>query len=188
MKRHLNHDLFPRGVLIPVLCCLLLLLVSCESQTQKPASHDHSSKTGTVAHPPTVTQIDDEGLKELLKPAGKPRLINFWATWCSPCREEFPNLVKIAADHKDKIDVITISWDEPSEINGAVPQFLAEMRSDSPAYLLKSRDQDAAINLVSPDWQGALPFTILINAQGEMVYSSQGKFTTKVLVAAIEKL
>ena len=115
-------------------------------------------------------------------------LINFWATWCGPCREEFPDLVKIGTDHKDKIDLITVTLDEPSEINTSVPEFLAQMRSESPTYLLKTPDADAAINLVSPDWQGALPFTILFNANGETVYSKQGKFNPGVLVDRIESL
>ncbi|HEX8398525.1 MAG TPA: TlpA disulfide reductase family protein [Pyrinomonadaceae bacterium] len=135
-----------------------------------------------------MTQIDAEGLKNLLKPNGKPLLINFWATWCEPCREEFPDLVKIGTDYKGKIDLITVSLDELSEINGDVPKFLAQMKSESPAYLLKTRDEGAAIELVSKDWQGALPFTILFNAQGETIYSKQGKFKTDVLVAEIEKL
>ena len=113
--------------------------------------------------------------------------MNFWATWCGPCREEFPDLVRIGADHKDKVDLITVSLDEVSEINSSVPEFLTQMRSDSPAYLLKTPDADTAINLVSKHWQGALPFTILFNAQGETVYSKQGKFDPDVLVDEIEK-
>ena len=142
----------------------------------------------TASGLPKVTQVDASGLRELLKPNGKPRLINFWATWCGPCRDEFPDLVQISNTHKNKIDLITVSLDEPSEIDGEVPEFLAQMRSDSPAYLLKTPDQDAVIDLVSKDWQGALPFTILFNAQGEAVYTKQGKFNTAVLVAAIDKL
>jgi len=157
-----------------------LALISCQNKTQKP-------KDNAPILPPKVTQIDESGLRELLKPTGRPRLINFWATWCGPCREEFPDLVKIGKDHKDKIDLITITLDEPAEINGEVPRFLAEMRSESPAYLLKTNDADAAINLVSKDWQGGLPFTILFNAHGETVYSKQGKFDPEVLVDQIEK-
>jgi len=169
-----------RSLVISVFC---LALFSCQSQTQKP-----SAKTDSVSTPPTVTQIDLSGLKDVLKPNGKPLLINFWATWCEPCREEFPDLVKIGADYKDKIDLITVTLDEPTEINGAVQKFLGEVGSDSPAYLLKTPDADAAINLVSPDWQGALPFTILINAQGETIYIKEGKFKPDVLAAEIEKL
>ena len=145
-------------------------------------------KPALNANLPKVTQIDEVGFKKLLVPNGKPLLINFWATWCDPCREEFPDLVEIGRDHKNKIDLITVTLDEPSEINGPVLDFLTQMGSESPAYLLKTRDQDAAINLVSKDWTGALPFTILIKAQGEAVYSKQGKFDTDILVAEIEKL
>jgi len=156
-----------------VLFLLSLLALACQTQPTAP---------------PKVTQIDETGLKDLLKPRGKPVLINFWATWCGPCREEFPDLVEVGRDHKDKIDLITVTLDEPAEINSLVTEFLTQMGSESPAYLLKTRDQDAAINLVSKDWTGALPFTILINAQGEAVYSKQGKFDTDILVAEIEKL
>ena len=97
-------------------------------------------------------------------------------------------MVKIGMDYKGKIDLITVSLDELSEINGDVPKFLAQMKSKSPAYLLKTPDEGAAIELVSKDWQGGLPFTILFNAQGETIYSKQGKFKTDVLVAEIEKI
>src|SRR5207253_1033630 len=75
---------------------------------------------------PIVTQIDIEGLKPLLKPNGKPLLINFWATWCDPCREEFPDLVRIDAEFRGKIDVITVSLDDLADIKTYVPKFLAE--------------------------------------------------------------
>ena len=165
--------------ILSLLCVFAFVLASCGTQTTTPE---------TVSGPPKVTQIDEAGLKDLLKPSGKPRLINFWATWCDPCREEFPDLVKIGNDHKDKVELITVSLDEPSELDGNVTKFLTQMRSGSPAFLLKTQDQDAAISLVSPEWQGALPFTILFNAHGEAVYSKQGKFSAGVLVAAIEKL
>jgi thiol-disulfide isomerase/thioredoxin len=165
----------------------LIFLSSCQTQTQKSNEKTPAATTETVSNLLKVTEIDAAGLKNLLKPSGKPLLINFWATWCAPCREEFPDLVKIGTDYKGKINLITISLDESSEINGEVLKFLAQMKSESPAYLLKTPDEAAAIELVSKDWQGALPFTILFNAQGETVYSKQGKFKTDVLVAEIEK-
>ena len=169
-------------------CCLSYVVLSaCQDQTQESVTKTPAAKPETVSNwPPKVMQIDEQGLKDLLKPTGRPRLINFWATWCGPCREEFPDLVKIGKDHKDKVELITVSLDEMSEINRAVPEFLTQMKADFPAYLLKTPDADAAIEIVSKTWQGALPFTILFNAQGEPVYSKQGKFETDVLVAEIE--
>ncbi len=140
---------------------------------------------------PKVTQINEVALRKLLKREdsnAKPLLVNFWATWCDPCREEFPDLVKIGTDYKDKIDLITISLDELSEINGDVPKFLAEMKAEMPSYLLKTPSEESAIASVSKSWQGGLPFTILFNGQGETVYFIQGKFKTELLKAEIEKL
>lgn len=138
-----------------------------------------------------VTQIDEIALKNLLKREGvdaKPLLINFWATWCDPCREEFPDLVRLDAEYKGKIDLITISLDDLAEIKRDVPKFLAQMKAEMPSYLLKSSNDEAAIASVSKSWQGGLPFTILFNAQGEPVYLIQGKFKTETLKAEIEKL
>ncbi len=172
-----------------VLICVISLCVGTSfAQKKKLPPKKSAPKKQAILNLPKVTQIDAESLKKLLKPNGKPLLINFWATWCEPCREEFPDLVKIGADYQDKIDLITISLDELSEINGDVPKFLAEMKSSSPAYLLKTTDEGAAIGLVTKDWQGGLPFTILFNAEGETIYSKQGKFKTEVLRAEIEKI
>ncbi len=137
---------------------------------------------------PKVKQIDNVALKNLVKPAGKPLLINFWATWCDPCREEFPDLVKIGADYKNKIDFITISMDDLAEINRDVPKFLMEMKAEMPAYLLKSQNEDMAITAVSKFWQGGLPFTILLDEKGETAYYRQGKVKVEILRAAIDKI
>ena len=189
-RKRKNNFLFPRSSffsLLSIFCLSLFFLSSCQIQPQNSNKETPATKTETVSSPPKVTQIGAPDLKNLLKPNGKPLLINFWATWCAPCREEFPDLVEIGTDYKGKIDLITVSLDELSEINGDVPKFLAQMKSESPTYLLKTLDEGAAIGLVSKDWQGALPFTILFNAQGETIYSKQGKFKTDVLVAEIEK-
>ncbi len=138
-----------------------------------------------------VTEVDAVALKNLLNRTGenpKPLLINFWATWCDPCREEFPDLVKIDADYRGKIDFITISLDDVEDIKTTVPRFLAEMKAEMPAYLLSTDSEEAAIGSVSKDWQGGLPFTVLLNEKGEIVYSRQGKVQTEVLRTEIEKL
>jgi len=138
-----------------------------------------------------VTQIDEIALKNLLRrddANNKPLLVNFWATWCDPCREEFPDLVKLDADYKGKINLITISLDDLAEIKRDVPKFLAQMKAEMPGYLLKSSNDEAAIASVSKSWQGGLPFTILFNGQGETVYFIQGKFKPELLRTEIEKL
>ncbi|MDQ3180197.1 MAG: TlpA family protein disulfide reductase [Acidobacteriota bacterium] len=150
-----------------------------------------TTKTKAVVQMPKVTAVDTIALKNLLNRTSenaKPLLINFWATWCDPCREEFPDLVKIDADYRGKIDFITISLDDLEDINGAVPRFLAGMKAEMPAYLLNTDNEEAAIGSVSKDWQGGLPFTLLLNEKGEIVYNRQGKVVIETLRTEIEKL
>ena len=128
-----------------------------------------------------VSPVDDAKIKDLLRPNGKPLLVNFWATWCVPCREEFPDLVKIDAEYRGKIDFFTVSLDFVEEINRDVPKFLNEMKAEMPAYLLVSEDESALIAAIAKDWSGGLPFTILYNEKGEMVYFKQGKIDPEIL-------
>lgn len=138
--------------------------------------------------PDAVTQIDEVRLKKLLQPNGKPLLVNFWATWCDPCREEFPELVKIDTEYKGRIDFITITLDDAADIKGPVPKFLADMKARMPSYLLVTSDESAVISSIAKDWSGGLPFTVLYNDKGEMAYFRQGKVQADVLRSELDKL
>ncbi|HEX8396467.1 MAG TPA: TlpA disulfide reductase family protein [Pyrinomonadaceae bacterium] len=139
-----------------------------------------------------VTRLDFAGLQTLLKrepEAKRPLLINFWATWCTPCVEEFPELVKIDREFRPRgLDFVTISLDDLAEIKRDVPKFLAAMKAEMPAFLLKTADEDAAIQLVAPDWRGGLPFTILLDATGKTAYSRMGVVKPDILRVEIEKV
>jgi thiol-disulfide isomerase/thioredoxin len=142
----------------------------------------------------TVREIDAPALKELLQPNLKqprPLLVNFWATWCEPCRDEFPDLVRIDADYRARgLEFITISLDDTTEINGDVPQFLNEMKASMPAYLLNVLDLDVAIAVIDSSWRGAfaLPVTLLYDARGEIVFKHMGRIKPAELRASIEKV
>lgn len=141
-----------------------------------------------LAKLPAVTRIDDAALRELIKPRGRPLLINFWATWCVPCREEFPDLVKLHGEYSDKIDLIVISLDDLAEIDRDVPAFLRQQRATMPAYLLKTADENAAIAIVTNEWQGGLPFSILYAPAGTTAYFRQGPIKLATIRSEIEKL
>ena len=183
--RAAGNDIF-RVVLLAGLCAILALAISCTATKD----HSHPSPAGSnpsTAGQPRVTQIDDAKLKQLLKPDGKPLLVNFWATWCGPCREEFPDLVKIDEEYRGRIDFVTISLDFPEELDAAVPKFLSEMKAEMPTYLLVSADENAMISSIAKDWTGALPATILYNEKGETTYLRQGKVNPETLKGEIEK-
>ncbi len=164
------------------LCAALAFVLYGTLQAQPPA------KSGAAASGPKVTRIDIEGLKGLLKTNGKPLLINFWATWCDPCREEFPELVKIDSVYKGKIDFITVSLDDIGDIDTVVPKFLREQKASMPAYLLKTPDESAAISMVSKDWSGSLPLTVLFGPTGDIAYQRPGKIRYETVVSEIDKV
>jgi thiol-disulfide isomerase/thioredoxin len=165
---------------------ILVLCFSIGISAQK--SGAASSASLPAKKLPPVKQIDETGLRKALSPSAKPLLVNFWATWCDPCREEFPELVKLDNEYKGKIDFITISLDELSEINRDVPKFLGDMKAEMPAYLLKALDDDTAIGIVSKEWSGALPLTLLYDPAGKQVYYRQGKVKIETVRAEIDKL
>jgi thiol-disulfide isomerase/thioredoxin len=140
----------------------------------------------------TVREIDAEGLKKILQREGKnarPLLINFWATWCEPCREEFPDLVQIDKEYKARgLEFVTVSLDDPADIKTSVPQFLRQMRAPAPAYLLNVPDPEPSIKMVDHTWGGALPATFLYDAQGQIVYKHMGRVKPAELREALEKV
>jgi thiol-disulfide isomerase/thioredoxin len=133
------------------------------------------------APPPEVREIDEAGLKTLLETnaaRGRVLLVNFWATWCEPCREEFPDLVGIRDEFGETadFDFVTVSLDDPVDIRTAVPEFLLKMRATRmPAFLLDASEPDAAINLVDPQWRGELPATFLFGRGGGVFYKHTGR-------------
>jgi thiol-disulfide isomerase/thioredoxin len=137
-----------------------------------------------------IREIDLEGLKKILQRDPKdtrPLLINFWATWCDGCREEFPDLVKIDNDYRGKLNFVSISLDEVTEINTAVPEFLKKMKAQMPVVLLNVKDPEPAIHAVDATWDGALPATYLYDKDGKVVFKYFGAIKPAELRSAIDK-
>ncbi|HEY0078153.1 MAG TPA: redoxin domain-containing protein [Pyrinomonadaceae bacterium] len=159
---------------------------SVELKVNAPAANDLT----------TVQELDEAGLARLLQREGvssqqnaRPLLVNFWATWCDPCREEFPDLVKIDKDYRSRgLDFVTISLDDVSEINNQVPRFILKMGASAiPAYLLNVKDAETAISAVDKQWRGELPATFLFNRQGQIVFRHMGRIKPKELRKALDE-
>jgi thiol-disulfide isomerase/thioredoxin len=174
---------FSRAI-IPVALCIVLMALAAPAQ-RRYGRAAKQPKSATVVSP-----IDTEALKALLtQQRERPLLVNFWATFCDPCRDEFPELVKIDNDYRPRsLDFVTVSLDDMSDIKTEVPKFLDAMKATMPAYLLNVSDPEPAINLVDRAWRGDLPATYLYNEKGEIVYKHIGRVNAAELRQEIEKV
>ena len=118
--------------------------------------------------------IDTNGIKQLIKnDSEKLRLINVWATWCGPCVVEFPELVRINFMYRNRdFELITISADNPEKYD-QVSKFLMDNHASTKNYLFDQSNKYALIEAVNPEWQGAIPYTLLVKPGGEILYVAQ---------------
>lgn len=123
----------------------------------------------------TLDLIDEPALKALLKnDTDKVRLINIWATWCGPCVQELPDFVDINRMYRNRdFEFITVSADKPDKKDKALAT-LKKLEASNKNYLFNSEDKYKLIEAIDPEWQGALPYTILIEPGGKVLYRKQG--------------
>jgi thiol-disulfide isomerase/thioredoxin len=122
-------------------------------------------------------ELDAAGLRErLAREKGRVVLLNFWATWCDPCREEFPDLVRLQNAYASKgLRVLGVTTDFASQMP-AVDKFLAAQKPSFPNYRKKSGGDDQAfIDAVDRSWGGELPFSVLYGRDGRKIKTLSGK-------------
>lgn len=126
--------------------------------------------------PVTLETIDETGIKDLLKNnSDKLRLINVWATWCGPCVTEFPDFMDIHRMYRGRdFELVTISADNPSTKEKAL-KFLRNSQASTKNYIFNTDDKYKLIEAIDPAWQGALPYTVLVEPGGRIVYAKQGR-------------
>ena len=107
-------------------------------------------------------------------PGAKATVVNVWATWCEPCREEFPDLVRLHHEFENKgMRLVLVSGDFDTE-RAAVNKFLSDQGVDFTTYI-KSGDDMKFINDLNPKWSGALPATFVYDGHGRLLDFWEGK-------------
>ena len=135
-----------------------------------------------------LVPLDEKGYVQMLQSHhGKVVLVDFWATWCDPCREELPKLVALwkKLDAR-KFELVTVSVDE-SENEAAVVSFLDKESVGSPRYVKNADDDQVFIDSVDKKWSGALPALFLYDASGARVGSFIGESDAAEIETAIRK-
>jgi|SRR5579872_1123979 len=134
------------------------------------------AEMGRIAQEPVrVDLVTPDQLKALRKNGtGKVLLVNFWATWCGPCTAEFPEFQKMFRMYrKRRFDLVTVSTNYPDEKKGVLA-FLTAQHASSRNLLFASMDPYEEMAAFNPDWKGAVPYTMLIGIDGQVLYTNQG--------------
>lgn len=120
--------------------------------------------------PATSTEV----LQVVRNSVAKVVLVNMWATWCGPCREEFPDLVRLNRDYAGRgLKIIFVSWDLDKE---TARKFLAQQGVDFPSYIKTDDESDQKfIENFEPKWSGALPATFIFDGTGQLRRNWEGK-------------
>ncbi len=124
--------------------------------------------------PVTLEEIDADGVRALIRNnTGKVRLINIWASWCGPCLAEMPDIVIIDRMYRNRpFELITISADKMDRKAEAL-RILKENQASNMNYIFSKDNVYELIEAVDPEWQGALPYTMLIEPGGKIIYRKQ---------------
>lgn len=126
--------------------------------------------------PPTgIATLNEEGWREVkARHLNRVLLVNFWATWCEPCREEFPALVRLHNTYRGRgLSLVAISMDEPESVT-EIEAFLKSEGAQFGSYRHNFRDFGAFIDTVNPKWGGGIPATFIYDRSGKLVASWQG--------------
>jgi thiol-disulfide isomerase/thioredoxin len=138
----------------------------------------------------TVNPINEAEFQQLVQQRnGKILLVNVWATWCLPCREEFPDLVKLAEAYKESdVEIIGISADYADEIDSKILPFLREQKVNFQNYVRNFEDDEVFINSLNPKWRGALPVTAIYDREGNQQIFHLGEGDFEIFQQQIESV
>lgn len=158
---------------------LLILLAACS----------RSTSPGDPPPPAQIIGLDEAGFARLrAQHRGRVLLVNFWATWCEPCREEFPTLVRLDRAYRARgLTLIAISMDEPESVP-SIQQFLKSQGAQFGSYRHNFRDFVILVNSIDPRWGGGIPATFLYNREGKLVRSWEGEASFEEFERAVGPL
>ena len=145
--------------------------------------------SGLILAQSKLTPLDEASLpKVLASHKGQIVLVDFWATWCVPCRAEMPQLVKLSAKLAARgLVLVTVSTDEPAKEATAF-KVLMENSAAPPFYLKKVVDDDKFYDFIDTKWSGEMPAMFIYDRSGKRVRSFLGETPMKDIETAINKL
>ncbi len=154
-----NHPLHPRTDSAPV----------SAPDSAPPAPQTTSTRSTPLTLPATLALPDSNGrLHSLAEYRGRPLVLNFWATWCEPCRREIPLLEALHQERGDSVQIVGVAVDFEAEVLK-----YAQARGISYPLLMGEKDGLAAVNALGMD--PTFPFTVFADAQGNILAVKRGE-------------
>jgi thiol-disulfide isomerase/thioredoxin len=140
-----------------------------------------------AAEPVKLVKPDQYRARVVAPKKGRVLLVNFWATWCDPCREEMPALVSAAKNFPSRdVAVVLVSTDS-AKTASAVPKVLSQLRVPFVCWQAKTRDPQLFIDAVDRNWDGSLPYTLVYGRTGGVVAKLAGQQTEASFTEALKK-
>jgi thiol-disulfide isomerase/thioredoxin len=108
-------------------------------------------------------------------------IINFWATWCIPCRKELPDMEKIHRFYSGQpVKVLLVSLDFPTQIESDLVPFLKKNNITAEVVLLSDPNSNSWINKVDSTWSGSIPATLIYKNDFREFYEKELEFSSLI--------
>jgi thiol-disulfide isomerase/thioredoxin len=169
---------------------LLFGMAACPNLRAQTASAHPAPTAHKPAASANLPLIDLDGYKQILaKYRGKPLLVTFWATWCEPCRDEFPLIVQLAKQYAPQgLAVVGVDLDSDADMH-LVRHFVEKTQPGFPSYRQKPGiDVDAFYHGVNPDWSGTMPANDFYYRNGSLAGQFLGEQSRSTFEQAIREI
>jgi thiol-disulfide isomerase/thioredoxin len=162
------------------LAALALLIAACSGPKSagdgsEPADAAARDTGGTAAGSAlAVRAVGAADLRSVIQQSESPvKLVNVWATWCGPCRQEFPDLMRVYRDYRGRgLELVLVSADFDDQLS-EVRKFLGRQGVDFPTFIKTGGDMEF-IEALSPKWSGAIPATFVYDGGGTLRHFHEG--------------
>lgn len=149
-----------------------------------------AAQTSKSAAPRDPVLIDAQGYQKLVQEYhGKPLLVTFWATWCEPCRDEYPLLNELAKQYAAQgLKVVGVNLDQDGDLI-LMRRFMARYKPIFPNYRKNPSEPEESFRLaVLAGWNGSLPIAVFYAKDGKQVGSFIGERNRETYEGAIRSL
>lgn len=178
--------------------CAVLALAGCSKPVQAPpeekapdAVAEDSTQVGPVVEKlPEVIAVNTAQIGGLLdKTVGKVTVVNLWATWCGPCVQEMPDLVKFYNEmDREAVAFVSVSLDTEADIKEGIPNFQRTHKVPFPIFVLSEVNPEGLTKALRGSFGGGIPTTFFYDRSGTLAKTVVGAIPMEELLSTVKSL